>query len=315
MRKRTLCFVILALLIAVVAGYIIRLSFFGGESPEAELSSPVEIAGCITAEEKPERIEKETSIPRASISIPDRSFSDALKKEPVDKVFKFADTNFPMTFVDGDWPEELKNLVHEDMNLIFSHLTNYEIIKDPRPTEAYQLSGEAVISTHYILFNGRGRIWPDAYDRERGRLVRRDGEFHLVVSEEVLAAYEKALEYKHDNRVMFEKLNEFIATLNDPEAVDRISNNARLSRDMFYFYQQERPPGESFPYQQNLQEVNEINIRMPSILSFEEQDHNGEKICITSTLMRSKEDPDFFTDFPPFCYVSNKWYVCVPRTP
>lgn len=314
MRKRTLCFAV-ALLIAIVIGLIIRPSFLEEELSETELSTPVEIAECVVVEKKPESIEKATAILTTNISIPDRSFSDALQKETETKAFKFANTNFPMTFVDGDWSEELKTLVQEDMNLIFSHLTNYEIIKDPFPPDAYQLNGQELVSSNYILFKGRGRIFPDEYNDEIGHLVHQNGKPHLVVSDALLSAYEKALEYKHDNRVMFEKLTEFIAILNDPEAVDRISKNARLSQDMFYFYQQERPRGEHFPYQQNLQEVNEISIRMPSILSFDEQDHDGEKIIITSTLMRSKEDPDFFTDFPPFCYVNNKWYVCVPRTP
>lgn len=107
-----------ALFVLVFSFLFIGLFCLEKSTTDAKISdTPLE---CITAVgHESDNIERTECVSESNISAPDsQDTHNEQEMKPAGRMFCLAGTNIPMAFADGDWSDELKNLVCEDMNLV-----------------------------------------------------------------------------------------------------------------------------------------------------------------------------------------------------
>ena len=107
------------LLLVGIGGLLL---FLWKPSPQDSPSiSTVETVKKMTEEPPPREVSVEEALADPSATT-DEWEKDPIKEEPPEKKFKIGDWVFPVVFEDGDYSEELKALIIEDIHLVYSHL-------------------------------------------------------------------------------------------------------------------------------------------------------------------------------------------------
>lgn len=228
--------------------------------------------------------------------------------------FKIGDTAFPILYEDQDCSKELKKLIADDINLIFSHLNKYEIM----PIGSKQIVralGEDREITHFIHFIGP-QYGPGNYKDYFGRLVEIKGEYHLIVPEPLIQAYERALVFKKQHSEAFDQLNHFLNTMN---RISEINLRGADLKSMFYISDSSlRKEFDAMSHQELEKkmrgEYGKYKWRPPSILEVKYGDEFGRELpheIISNNYIYN--DDGYFDSGIPFIYHNRKWKIFIPE--
>jgi hypothetical protein len=221
---------------------------------------------------------------------------------------------FPMTNV----PPETKVVIATDIQLVLAGIekASFSEIADnnrPRYVEQYQTA-----VTHRLNLDNQERWLPKALRGHLGMAVKAGDTFHLIIPQVVLDAYKKALEMKKRDPVMFSRVDDLLAKLQDAEKRREIAHDPLKARQMFYFHMM-KPWDEDRYYSKNL--LPAFTIRRPSLLEFTSlgvllRDTSAPDIPAFLTLLRAENDgKEYVEKWPPFVYVDGQWRILVISMP
>jgi hypothetical protein len=119
-----------------------------------------------------------------------------------------------LAFEDADIDQSLRQLIAIDLNRVFGHLGEYEMLS---PAESYApvtVNGQPYAVSSLINFVGKGRYIPDSLEPFTGRVIDKNGSKEFVVSKEMQALYRAAQTLAKQHPDVFESLPDFVAKLN-----------------------------------------------------------------------------------------------------
>lgn len=213
----------------------------------------------------------------------------------------------PVLFEDQRLTAGVKETVVEDYKLIHGHFKEYLF----RPYD----SGEVVIGdkkfklSYAVNFKQGYRIRPDGYDFSTIAVVPDTQEKYLFISKHLSDGYQEALALKAKNTVAFDKLEEFIAFMNnldeepeisDTEDVVYLSQEAEKYRDIF-----ERRTVSEFTDAYKQYKYKKLSLLAIKRVSETPEELKG--MLVAHIVMLDKNKNDEFVDTPLLVYHDNKW--------
>lgn len=116
-----------------------------------------------------------------------------------------------LSFADRSLPEEVRQRIGYDSNLVLGHLPKFEIDVLPFPIE---VGGKQL--DRRVRFEGEGRKWNDILQSDAfGCLSSGSSVEELYVPEPVIVAYTKAIELERLNQAAYQQLDRFLARMNE----------------------------------------------------------------------------------------------------
>lgn len=139
-------------------------------------------------------------------------------------------TTFPAIFEDGKYSDRLQRTIIRDINLIFHHITNYEIL--PYTKKLVVLNGSNLMVQKKIHFLGPKRYFPKVYKDNFGFIIELNDKNQIVITQEIISAYKNAMELEKKNKEAFKKIPHFISMMNSKPIIEI----AHMKIDeLFYF--------------------------------------------------------------------------------
>lgn len=136
-----------------------------------------------------------------------------------------ADLDMPLVF-EGQVSNDLKQVILADINLVLGHVNGHEFYELPsKVTYKMPEQTEAHKANRGLIFNGLRVARPKEYRNNFGRVIEVGGLENVVVSAELISAYEEAWEARKSDPQKYESLGSFIAWLNTAPMEDLKSNN------------------------------------------------------------------------------------------
>lgn len=200
MNKRRILIIVTALLLTLLCAKCMSRD---GTQPSTDKPTSASGARKLTATETPASKDGSTTRPSAD-----------LNSEPLSKVaseLAAGGRHWTLNFADQSLPSETRQRIGYDLNLIFGHLSRYEIDTLPFPLE---VNGRQL--DRRVRFEGRGRKWNDILQvAEFGCLFRGGSESELHVPKSVTDAYIKAIVMEKQNRAAYQQIDQFIARMSE----------------------------------------------------------------------------------------------------
>jgi len=136
-----------------------------------------------------------------------------------------ADLDMPLVF-EGQVSNDLKQVILADINLVLGHVNGHEFYELPSKV-TYKIPGqtEAHKANRGLIFNGLRVARPKEYRNNFGRVIEVGGLENVVVSAELISAYEKAWAARKDDPEKYESFESFINWFNTASVEDLRSNN------------------------------------------------------------------------------------------
>lgn len=165
------------------------------------------------------------------ILIMEQANNQTTNSQLMENAVTIGNSNFSALFEDGDYSESLQKIIIKDVNLIFRHMNEFEIL--PYSKKAFSIYGSNVSSQKKIYFLGPGRYWPPIYRNTFGFIIDDGEDERIIITDELVLAYKEAVSFQEDNKEAFEKLFRFIDQLNTGSKADIASNGID---SLFYFF-------------------------------------------------------------------------------
>ncbi|MDG1302043.1 MAG: hypothetical protein P8R37_10700 [Opitutae bacterium] len=253
---------------------------------------------------------------------------EELKEAPIKTLWE--DGNFPerlqiadldMSLVfEGQVSEELKQVILADINLVLGHVKGHEFYnlpsqipyKMPEQTEAYK-------ANRGLIFNGLRVARPKEYRNNFGHVIEFGGKKNVVVSAELISAYEEAWEARKSKPRKYESLGSFITWLNTAPMEDLKANNPYW---LFgYDGISDAYPERAAKMRESLlpKQRKDLQVSHPSILEFtyvdrkvlEEEGAAAEQLPVGVTLADGKYIDENGVPYQQalFLYDGEKWHI------
>lgn len=258
----------------------------------------------------------------ASNSIPTKqtvvvSGAFAKEQEPVEfgrvetNQIRVAGQEFTVLFEVSGVSGLLKRDILNDIELNLSHLDHIEL----RPLESDDPGQLFRVTVTHVLDEGRQeRLFPSVLEKYFGGAILSEGSYQIVIHEELINAYERAVKYREDHPVMFRKLEVFLKQLRDMDFIAQIEHQKDTAERFIAF---DVEPSLSYDYGRELSGLlKHGDIRRPSLLDFNSVVYNGENAVRFSTVIgwpESMSTEPFTKGFPQFIYLDEEWRVYVPK--
>ncbi len=228
---------------------------------------------------------------------------------------RVAGQEFPLLFETSGVSDVLKDAVIQDIELNLSHFTNI-VFRDisGEPDDPAQIYHQT--ATYYLDEGLQKRLYPDIFEKYFGGAILSNGQYHIIVHDELVKEYERALEFKAQHSVMFERLDEFLTRLRSEHFLKTIENDQKAAQSAFFI--DRTTSGNGFDYAHQLSGfLKNSTIRDPSILDFYPAETYGEKegfICIPLLIWPESMTPEpIMKGSPLFIYIGEKWRIYTPR--
>ncbi|MBC2600754.1 hypothetical protein [Puniceicoccus vermicola] len=135
-----------------------------------------------------------------------------------------ADLDIPLVF-EGQVTEELKQVILADIHMLYNAGVTYEKYDwSGRPDNpVFDFSGKRYVSSETI--NLRASQVPNIVHEKLGRMIQVEGIDNIVVSAELISAYQEAWDFRKANPKKYESLVSFIAWVNTAPMEDLKAKN------------------------------------------------------------------------------------------
>jgi hypothetical protein len=116
-----------------------------------------------------------------------------------------------LNFADHSLPDEVRQRIGYDLNLVFGHLPKFEIDTLPFPLE---VDGRQL--DRRVRFEGEERKWNNILQTDEfGCLFSGAGESELYIPRAVIAAYNKAIALEKQNKHAYQQIDQFLARMSE----------------------------------------------------------------------------------------------------
>ncbi len=229
---------------------------------------------------------------------------------------RVAGQEFPLLFESPGVSDVLKDVIIHDVELNlshFEHITLRDVSDDPEDPG----QGSSLTVTHLLDEGRQDRLFPEVFEKYFGGVIVSNGVSRIVIRDELIKEYERALDYKAQHPVMFDRLEKFLTRLRSEQFLKAIENDPEDARNMFFF---DQAPSEGFDYSQQLSGfLKNATIREPSILDFYPAENYGIKegtVCMPLLIWpKGMSREPAVKGVPLFIYIGEEWRMYVPRLP
>lgn len=233
-----------------------------------------------------------------------------------DKELKLSiiDKEYPLIFQDESLSLETRKDIIEDIELNLSYTK--EIIFKKIPQESKILRKEYGPRVTHSYDTKQRNIFPVVMKGHFRGAAKIGNEYHIIIHKKLSDVYKKAFEFKKQDPIMFEKLDEFLHFISDRKNIENIAKDRESAKSLFFFYYDE--DYENYAYEKEVLGIAGMQVRRPSILDFRIMKYKGNEIVVFNTVVKSREgakDKFFMKEFPHFVYIDDKWHVGIPRLP
>lgn len=167
---------------------------------------------------------------KTTVSLAEQANDQTANHQLMENTVTIGSSKFSALFEDGDYSQTLQKILIKDMNLIFGHMNQFEIL--PYSKKSFSIYGSDVSSQKRIYFSGPGRYWPSIYRNNFGFIIDDGEDERLIITNELVQAYKKAEAFQEDNKEAFEKLSQFIDLMNTGSKTEMASSDID---SLFYF--------------------------------------------------------------------------------
>ena len=229
---------------------------------------------------------------------------------------RVAGQEFQLLFESPSISGVLKDMIIHDVELNlshFEHITLRDVSNDPEVPG----QGSSLTATHLLDEGRQDRLFPEVFEKYFGGVIVSNGVSRIVIRDELIKEYERALDYKAQHPVMFDRLDKFLARLRSEQFLKAIENDPADARNTFFF---DQAPSEGFDYSQQLSGfLKNATIREPSILDFYPAENYGIKegtVCMPLLIWpKGMSREPAVKGVPLFIYIGEEWRMYVPRLP
>jgi hypothetical protein len=130
----------------------------------------------------------------------------------------------PLAFTDTATNPELKQAVARDLQLIYGHLDDHELVQSIGNFAPLIIGGREIAPIKLLNFTGNGRFTPAKITQEIGYIGIVDGHESLLINDKVIAAYHEAMERRGALPAAYTEIDHFIDALNLMKRGDPISD-------------------------------------------------------------------------------------------
>ena len=220
----------------------------------------------------------------------DPSTGQTEKSKKVAKDILLGTQVFSLMFPQSSPSDKLKQLMKQDIELLFAHLGEPTLTK---------LNVEGNINpnvpTHGLSFDARGRYWPKAISDHFFSVNVTGKESALIISEPLIAAYEDAITMTSAHEVALRALPVFLEKINSN--TDSTGWTADEVKRTMYAPTPEYAALTVDQLRAAVDQLMQLKLREPSILGFAEVDVNGENVLAVKTLASDASvDPTFYEE-------------------
>jgi len=215
----------------------------------------------------------------------------------------------PLFFVNTEISQEVKQSISGDIELILSYTDHVEWNETLKPKQ-----------WHDILISHKLQGWerkelPEVIKQNLGAGVTVNNVPHLIISNELIDAYIKALDLKDQHPRMFAEIKDFLALFGDSKKLKNLSRDREAATNMVYCYQTSTEHGLKV-----LREYASLSIvaKCPSLLDIKPlhevtQDNTADKnVFVMSTIFswkKNDDDREHQEYLPIGVYADDKWHI------
>jgi hypothetical protein len=216
--------------------------------------------------------------------------------------FTIGETSFPVAFENDLTSQELKQILINDMNHIFSHFKNYRIVD--RKTNIH-IEGKHLQSTKALFCYGKGKYWPDEYNNF-GALILKNNTYHLVIPQILTEAYERSMALKQKHQLQYKALDDFISKVNTLSKMN--SNEIELDK-LFDFNNAKSKKFYLNHPDHLLSQLSKYRIRKPALLDYHIKSGENKQLVAVTYFLDNNEIPIFETAL---IFKNNMWKIMLP---
>lgn len=214
-----------------------------------------------------------------------------------------------LNFADQSLPEEVRQRIGYDLNLIFGHLP--ETVIDTLPF-SIEIDGKQL--DRRVRFEGNGRKWNNVLQSESfGCLFKEVNLEELYVPKDVITAYNKAIDIEKSNQEAYQQLDQFLERMT--EIKERPIENVRELFVVADDFKSAEVDLAAIPAAGFADAWGGKLYREPSILDVKETvgtqfEKYGSLVATTYAMSKGKVD-----DLPPLVYSNGQWKFLLQRPP
>ena len=237
-----------------------------------------------------------------------------------------ADQVYPLVFEVEDLPNSVKRTIADDLELNFSSNTT-ATLRVISPERREQWRGRTV--THRLadfrsgkFYRWSSRQFPPIIRGHFRDAVMVNDEFHLIIRDALIKAYEEKLELRNQHPGMFREMDDFLATLKNPSKLKAIARDAEQAKKFVYCYKVSFDRGLSLLrsllrwYSRYVSSAHDVKIRGPSLLdivslseAFEDADAPEGVYVLAALITVRKDGGDELSDkLPLAAYADGRWH-------
>lgn len=282
------------LFILTLLGGIFLLLFFrptGSEQADGSLLSHNQKHSSKTG--TPQIVTPQVSVSPLANPVEEKNDASTSQPEKPDEGIMLGTQAFSLSFLRPQMSDQLKQLVKQDLELIFAHLGEPTLTK--LNVEAKNKINPDV-PTHGLSFDARGRFWPQTISDHFFSVNVSGKERTLVIPEPLIAAYESAITLTTAHDEAFNTLPEFLQKIN--ASTDSAAWTAVEIKRILYSPTSQYDALTIDQLRAAVDQLLQLKLRKPSILGFsEEVDANGGIVFAAQTLASDTNVvPNFFQE-------------------
>ena len=124
------------------------------------------------------------------------------------RIFRVGTKQFPVVIEDGDYDEELLSTVLREANAIYTQLDRIHIGDGKGFGRKFEIGGKTLEAERFIYRDGTASFHsPKGYLDNFGDLLELNGKDHIVITQNLLHEYEKAMEFKRLHEKELQRLD------------------------------------------------------------------------------------------------------------